>query len=38
MGQRYGKMEDQKPWFGLALHKDFGKEKWLKPFLKSANV
>ena len=31
-------MEDQKPWYGLALNKDFAKAKKLKPKLKNENV
>ena len=29
--QRYRKMEDQKPWCGLALNQDFAKKRRLKP-------
>ena len=39
MGQRYRRMEDQKPWPGLEIHQDFAKGRGgLKPKLKSENV
>ena len=31
MGQRYRKMEDQKPWPGLAHNQDFAKGRGLVP-------
>ena len=34
MGQRYRRMEDQKPWPGLALNKNFAKARKLKSKLK----
>ena len=34
MGQRYPKMEDQKPWPGLVLKQDFAKGRRLKPIVK----
>ena len=30
MGQRYRRMEDQKPWPGLALYQDFAKGRGLQ--------
>ena len=34
MGQRYRRMEDQKPWPGLACNLGFAKEKGLEPKVK----
>ena len=34
MGQRYRRMEDKKPWPGMALNQDFAKGKELKPKVK----
>ena len=34
MGQRYRRMEDQKPSPGLAPKQDFAKERRLKPIVK----
>ena len=31
MGQRYRRIEDQKPWPDLARNQDFAKERGLKP-------
>ena len=33
MGQRYCRMEDQKPWPGLAIKKNFAKGRGLKPIV-----
>ena len=38
VGQRYRKMEDQKPWPGLALNQEFFKRRALKPKLKNENI
>ena len=38
VGQRYRRIEDKKPWPGLALKQDFAKEKSLTQKLKSENV
>ena len=38
VGQRYRRMEDQKPWLVLALNQDFAKRRVLKPSQKSENV
>ena len=35
MGQRYRKMEDQKPWPGLARNQDLVKGEGLKPKAKN---
>ena len=37
-GQGYPKMEDQKPWPGLALNQKFSREGGLKPKLKNENI
>ena len=34
MGQRYGRMEDQKPWPVLVLNQNFAKGRELKPKVK----
>ena len=38
MGQRYRRMEDQKPWPGLALNREFSKGRGLKPKVTNENV
>ena len=38
MGQRYRRMEDQKPWPSLARNKDFAKARKLKSKLENENV
>ena len=38
MGQRYRRMEDQKPWLGFALKQDLVKENGLNQYFKSVNV
>ena len=38
MGQRYRRMEDQKPWPGLALNEEFSKGRALKPKVKNKNM
>ena len=38
MRQRYRKMEDQKPWPGLALNQEFARGRGLKPKLKPENI
>ena len=39
MGQRYHRrMEDQKPWLGLARNQDFVKRRGFEPNVKSENV
>ena len=38
VGQRYRKMEDQKPWPGLALNQEFARGRELKPKLKPENT
>ena len=38
VGQRYRRMEDQKPWPGLALKREFSKGRGLKPKLTNENI
>ena len=38
MGQRYRRMEDQKPWPGLALKREFSKGRGLKPKVTNENI
>ena len=38
MGERYRRMEDQKPWSGLALKQDFAKRRRLKPEVQMLNL
>ena len=38
MEQRYRRMEDQKPWPGLALNQDFVKGRELKPIVKKCEM
>ena len=38
MGQRYRRMEDQKPWPGLALNREFSKGRGLKPKAANENI
>ena len=38
VGQRYRRMEDQKPWPGLALNREFSKGKGLKPKVTNENI
>ena len=38
VGQRYRRMEDQKPWPGLALNREFSKGRGLKPKVTSENI
>ena len=38
VGQRYRRMEDQKPWPGLALNQEFSKGRGLKPKVKNENI
>ena len=38
MGQRYRRMEDQKPWPGLALNLKFSNGGALKPKVKNKNI
>ena len=38
MGQRYRRMEDQKPWSGLALNREFSTGKGFKPKVKNENL
>ena len=38
VGQRYRRMEDQKPWPSLALNREFFKGKGLKPKVTNENV
>ena len=38
VGQRYCRMEDRKPWPGLALNREFSKGKGLKPKVKNENI
>ena len=38
MGQRYRRMEDQKPWPGLALNREFSKGRGLKPKVTNENI
>ena len=38
VGQRYRRMEDQKPWPGLVLHREFSKGRGLKPKVTSENI
>ena len=37
-GQRYRKMEDQKPWPGLALNREFSKRRRLKSKVTNENL
>ena len=37
-GQRYCRMEDQKPWPGLALNREFSKGRGLKPKVTNENI
>ena len=38
MGQRYRRMEDQKPCPGLALNREFSKVRRLKPKVTNENI
>ena len=38
VGQRYRRMEDQKPWPGLALNREFSKGRGLKPKVTNENI
>ena len=38
MGQIYRRMEDQKPWPGLALNQEFFKRRGRKPKVKNENI
>ena len=38
MGQRYRRMEDQKPWPGLALNRKFSKGRGLKEKVTNENI
>ena len=38
VGQRYRRMEDQKPWPGLALIREFSKGRGLKPKVTNENI
>ena len=37
-GQRYRRMEDQKPWPGLALNQESSNGRALKPKVKNKNI
>ena len=38
VGQKYRRMEDQKPWAGLALNREFSKGRGLKPKVTNENI
>ena len=38
IGQRYRRMEDQKPWPGLALNREFSTGRGLKSKVKNENI
>ena len=38
MGQKYRRMDDQKPWFGLALNQDFAEERGFEPKVKMSEL
>ena len=38
VGQRYRRMEDPKPWPGLALNREFSKGRGLKPKVTNENI
>ena len=38
VGQRYRRMEDQKPWPGLALNREFSKRRGLKTKFTNENI
>ena len=38
VGQRYRRMEDQKPWPGLALNREFSKGSGHKPKVTNENI
>ena len=38
VGQRYRRMEDQKPWPGLAINREFSKGRGLKPKVTNENI
>ena len=38
MGERYRRMEDQKPWCGLAHTQDLVKRRRLKPIVQMLNL
>ena len=38
VGQSYRRIEDQKPWPGLALNREFSKGIGLKPKVTSKNI
>ena len=38
VGERYRRMEDQKPWPGLALNREFSKGRGLKPKVTNENI